>query len=91
MLREITEMESTWVSDSSPEYLQFSIKVKPNQMDKVIENLIQLLFGLRLKFKDNHYYSTPPLAIAQLPNYIIDCHEAVLWINDNLQKNHQKY
>lgn len=56
-------------------------------MGKVIENLTQLLFGLRLKFKDKHYYSTSPLPIAQIPNYIINCHEAVLWINENYTKN----
>ena len=87
MLREITEMESMWVSDSSPEYIQFSIKVKPELMGKVVENLTQLLFGLRLKAKDNHYYSTPQIPIGNLPNYIIDCHEAVLWMNENYTKN----
>ena len=85
MLREITELETFFV-DESTEYIQFSIKVKPELMERALENLNQLLFGLKLKYKDKHYFSTSPIKIAKLPNYIIDCHEAILWLNENYTK-----
>ena len=76
------ELEKFFVADST-EYIQFSIKVKPQLMERALENLKQLLFVLRLKYKDNHYFSTSPIKIAKLPNYIIDCHITIFWINEN--------
>lgn len=60
-------------------------------MERALENLKQLLLGLRIKYKDRHYFSTSPIEIDKLPNYIIDSHEAILWLMKTILSPQQKY